>query len=150
MLHTGLHADYNRTATVQLNTEYVGTMDFKLEDADYEFLWRKGYLSCKYWLAKRTEKAMEKKKKVASALAKEMKSAAMAWMYESKPNGKESQPTPAVSWDLALSPTPPSDGTPMGEFQKRLHSVLANKHMDPKEKLLIIEKLTERMAKRSR
>ena len=31
----------NMKRTCMLNTEYVGVVDFKLEDGDFEFLWRK-------------------------------------------------------------------------------------------------------------
>ena len=64
----------NYSRTCMLNTEYVGTMDFKLEDGDHYFLWRKGYLTAKAWLDKRADKAKEKekKKKVGKAIAKEL------------------------------------------------------------------------------
>jgi len=46
----------NYSRTCMLNTEYVGTMDFKLEESDHYFLWRKGYLTASMWLEKRTKK----------------------------------------------------------------------------------------------
>ncbi len=63
----------NYSRTCMLNTEYVGTMDFKLDEADYYFLWRKGFLSTLLWLEKRTSKAKDKKKKVGKAIAAELK-----------------------------------------------------------------------------
>jgi hypothetical protein len=62
----------NYSRTCMLNTEYVGTMDFKLEEGDHYFLWSKGFLTAKAWLDKRTDKAKEKKKKVAKGIAKEL------------------------------------------------------------------------------
>ena len=68
-----VHTKQNYSRTCMLNTEYVGTMDFKLEDGDYKFLWNKGYMSTKVWLDKRTKKAKDKKKKVAKLIATELK-----------------------------------------------------------------------------
>ena len=63
----------NYSRTCMLNTEYVGTMDFKLEEGDHYFMWNKGYLTAKAWLDKRSTKAKDKKKKVAKLIAKELK-----------------------------------------------------------------------------
>ena len=52
----------NYSRTCMLNTEYVGTMDFALDEGDHYFLWRKGYLTTTLWLQKRSGKAKEKKK----------------------------------------------------------------------------------------
>ena len=48
--------------TVPLNTEYVGTTDFKLETTDYDFMWKKGKATMEVWLERykmRDEKAFE-------------------------------------------------------------------------------------------
>ena len=48
--------------TVPLNTEYVGTTDFKLEKTDYDFMWKKGKATMEVWLERydmRDEKAFE-------------------------------------------------------------------------------------------
>ena len=47
--------------TVPLNTEYVGTTDFKLETSDYDFMWKKGKATMEVWLERykmRDEKAL--------------------------------------------------------------------------------------------
>merc|ERR1719231_1958274 len=63
----------NYSRTCMLNTEYVGTMDFKLEEQDHYFLWRKGFLSTMLWLEKRTKKSKDKKKAVGKELASHLK-----------------------------------------------------------------------------
>lgn len=94
--------NYSRTCT--LHTEYVDTMSFRLEEADNEFLWRKGYLSTKMWLDKRSEKAKEKRKKVASSIAKTLM-------------GKVQQRASGAQSALAL---PPADGVSADPTQGRL------------------------------
>ena len=56
----------NMQRTCMLDTEYVGMTDFKLEDGDYEFLWRKGNASTALWLEKRQEKRRKKAARRAS------------------------------------------------------------------------------------
>ena len=46
----------NMKRTCFLDTEYVGVVDFKLEPADFDFLWRKGYVTTIEWLKKRASK----------------------------------------------------------------------------------------------
>ena len=36
-----LHTKENMARTCMLDPEYVGTVDFSLEEGDYDFLWRK-------------------------------------------------------------------------------------------------------------
>jgi len=72
--------------------------------ADNEFLWRKGYLSTKMWLDKRSEKAKEKRKKVASSIAKTLM-------------GKVQQRASGAQSALAL---PPADGVSADPTQGRL------------------------------
>ena len=66
-----------------LDTEYVGVVDFKLEETDLDFLWRKGYLTAAYWLEKRTDKAKDKRRKAMTALGKKLKAAAAAASFSS-------------------------------------------------------------------
>lgn len=46
----------NMKRTCVLDTEYVGVVDFKLEEEDFGFLWRKGYVTTRAWLDKRIDK----------------------------------------------------------------------------------------------
>ena len=49
----------NMRRTVFLDTEYVGVLDFKLDERDFDFLWRKGYATTVHWLEKRIDKQKE-------------------------------------------------------------------------------------------
>ena len=49
----------NMRRTCMLDTEYVGTLDFKIEEPDLDFLWRKGYATTVHWLEKRIDKKKE-------------------------------------------------------------------------------------------
>jgi len=64
-----------------LDTEYVGVVDFRLEESDLDFLWRKGYLTTMFWLEKRSGKARERRRKAVIALARKLRTAAKVGMF---------------------------------------------------------------------
>jgi len=116
-----VHTKENYSRTCMLNTEYVGTMDFKLDEADHYFLWRKGFLSCLEWLDSKSKKAKDKKKGVANALAKELK--------------KEASVIKAAQLAAASKPA-----DPLEELQHQVEKVIANTKLSEAEKLDIIQR----------
>ena len=142
----------NYSRTCMLNTEYVGTMDFKLEDADYYFLWRKGYLSAMLWLEKRGKKAKEKKNKIAHGIAKELKKEA-AVMKKEAAGGSAADfvaspaAAPAVKVPLKnLKSFLPSMKSMVQELslEAQIEKVLANETLADYEKLDIIKRRMEK------
>jgi len=137
-----VHTKENHTRTCVLNTEYVGTVDFKLEAADYEFLWRKGYLYTYYWLENKNEKAKDKakakRKKVGAAMAKEMLKAASAIKEEDLPKAEpKAEPGKAPGGAASV----PQDG---GEILRmRLQGVLSNTVMTDADKMLVLQKIAQ-------
>ena len=135
-----VHTKENHTRTCVLNTEYVGTVDFKLEAADYEFLWRKGYLYTYYWLENKNEKAKDKakakRKKVGAAVAKEMLKAASAVKEEAAapptPDVAKAEPKPEPKAEPKAEPAKAPEGAASvpkdgGEILRmRLQGVLSN------------------------
>jgi len=133
----------NYSRTCMLNTEYVGTMDFKLEESDHYFLWRKGYLTASMWLEKRTKKSKEKKKKVAKEIAKELKKEAGAVRVASDETATSSAPRPPVHNEPAAPE--PVDG-PIGAMQAHLSKLQANQALSAEEKLDILGRHLQRIA----
>ena len=139
--------NYSRTCT--LHTEYVGTMDFKLEEADNEFLWRKGYLSTKMWLEKRSEKNKEKRKKVAKGIAKTL----MERMAKSMATSDAAAPVPVpVPPPPAPNPAPPSNegeaeaAAKLRAMLPKLQTALQSTVMSDAEKVKVIQRLAEKAA----
>ena len=135
----------NYSRTCMLNTEYVGTMDFKLEDADYYFLWRKGFLSASMWLEKRSKKSTEKKKKVAKEIAKELKKEAKDILKAAgkevpaetlKPKDDPSVPKISVKSLKSFMPKVLIEMSLEAQIQK----VLANEALSDHEKLDVIQR----------
>lgn len=108
-------------------------MDFKLEEVDHEFLWRKGYLTTKSWLDKRTEKAKEKRKKIAKSVAHSL----IARARSSKSNLVADAPRPKSD---VLNDTRPL--TVLEQIQK----TAASKVLSDSEKLAVINNLAGRSA----
>ena len=135
----------NYSRTCMLNTEYVGTMDFKLEDADHYFLWRKGFLSAMLWLEKRTSKAKDKKKKVAKAMVKEMKKQA-AESDDLEAAKKASQPpaaaaaAPAGAAAAAKEEPAAKKAGGAADFKAQAEKVLSNAALSDAEKLDILQR----------
>ena len=80
-------------------------IDFKLEDADHYFLWRKGYLTASMWLEKRSAKSKEKKKKVAKEVAKELRKEAASNVAPAP--ARPQPPPPAVGYPVAVATDDP-------------------------------------------
>ena len=135
--------NYSRTCT--LNTEYVGTMSFTLEEEDNEFLWRKGYLTTKYWLDRRSDKTKKKKKAAAAALAKELKAQAAAEKAKEAASGASTAPQPPPPAPVEEEAN--EGGAPLNDLRKKVRNVLSSKVMSDADKLIVIEKL---MSARSR
>jgi len=150
--------NYSRTCV--LNTEYVGTLDFKLDAGDQNFLWNKGYITTMLWLQKRSKKAKDKKKKVAKGLAKELIKEASEIKLSAEGASKQApapvdgaaklQGTSAApsqgsdsGANLELSAQPSEDGgfDPVAGLKGRVSKILSNKTLHSDEKLDIITKL---------
>ncbi len=95
----------NYSRTCFLNTEYVGVADFKLEDGDLDFLWRKGYASTLLWLEMRVEK--RRAKKAAEKAAKAAKEGKEVKKKEEAPppNGPPQVREADVGMQVALAAT---------------------------------------------
>ena len=137
---------FGNRALSRLQTEYVGTMSFQLEEEDNEFLWRKGYLSTKYWLEKRSEKTKKKKKKVCGELAKELKAQAKERKSIMIAQGLEPIPNETPT-DNAKPPAEVHDSSPLGAFTKKLSHTLANSVMNDADKLIVIDRLLKAQMK---
>lgn len=148
------------TVRAVLNTEYVGTLDFKLDAGDQNFLWNKGYITTMLWLQKRSKKAKDKKKKVAKGLAKELIKEASKIKLSAEGASKQApapvdgaaklQGTSAApsqgsdsGANLELSAQPSEDGgfDPVAGLKGRVSKILSNKTLHSDEKLDIITKL---------
>jgi len=136
----------NYSRTCMLNTEYVGTMDFKLEDGDHYFLWRKGYLTAKAWLDKRSEKAKDKKKKVAKDLAKEMKKIAKEEGAQAEAAALAAKPKPTPANEQVAVPKAPDvsdadsalmDGAMVKDAMAVPHHALSGAHNEAELKAQI-------------
>ena len=119
-----------------LNTEYVNTMHFKLEEGDHYFLWRKGYLSTIMWLDKRTAKSKEKKKRVAKSVAKSLINEAKAKAPSKDTKGTPDKPGPSAadSSKPAVSTGQPiaadfGGGAPKSDLHAKLLKTLFNKSL---------------------
>ncbi len=127
--------NYSRTCT--LHTEYVDTMAFRLEEADHDFLWRKGYLTTKLWLEKRSEKNKEKRKKVASSIAKSLMARAKS--------EKALTPTPVA--DVVCAPpamAPEADAAQLRAMLPKIQAALSSRTMNDAEKLAVIQRLADK------
>lgn len=138
----------NYSRTCMLNTEYVGTMDFKLEESDHYFLWRKGYLTASMWLEKRTKKSKDKKKLVAKGIAKELKKEAEAVRAASEALNEAASYDSATAAPSAAEPAVHEDTSngPIGAVQTHLSKLQANQALSAEEKLDILGRHLQRMA----
>ena len=145
----------NYSRTCQLNTEYIGTMDFKLDEADHYFLWRKGYLSTYMWLEKRSKKAKEKKQKVGKAIAKELKkqagvvepaAAASSGAAASSSAADEAKPKAVSVKAAGKAAAPAVPASADVELTKQLSKVLTSKTLRDDEKVDIIQRRLERVS----
>ena len=127
----------NYSRTCMLNTEYVNTMDFKLDEGDHYFLWRKGYLSTIMWLDKRTAKSKEKKKKVAKGVAKALISEAKA-----KAPSKDAKDAPDTPGPSAADSSKPA----VSDLHAKLLKTLDSATLLPEEKVDIMRRHLEREA----
>jgi len=149
-----VHTKENYSRTCLLNCEYVGTYNFKLDEGDKYFLWRKGYLTAKLWLDKRSKKNKEKKKKVGAAIAKELKKEATTKglsvekeadsKKEAKADGKKEGEAKPFSLAAAAKPAP-EQVDQVAEFKAQVEKVLANDKLGDDEKLDILKKRVERL-----
>jgi len=146
----------NYSRTCMLNTEYVGTMDFKLDEGDHYFLWRKGFLTTMMWLDKRTAKSKDKKKKVAKQIAQELKKEVAkegAGKESAAPESKVKATATAGCDDgagkaaVATLTQGSIASDPTEKLRLQLEKVLANNVMPPEEKLDLIKRHLDKMAK---